>query len=86
MAPGDKTQVWGELNSGIDPCASSSGTAFGFFQMSPSKATPFLPAPSGSHPGPLYFALELWAREQENRLVSPQLLNEALFVPVQGEI
>lgn len=85
MALADKTYVAG-MNSGIDPSVSSSSVAFGFFRMCPSKAALFLPSPLESHRGPFYFAFELRAREQESRLVSPQLLNEALFVPVQGEI
>lgn len=46
MAPGDKTHGAGGLgNSGIDPSDSSSGMAFGFFQMCPSEAALFCPCP-----------------------------------------
>lgn len=72
----------GGMNSGIDGFVSSSGVAFGSFRMCHCEAALFLPSPWRATLGPFIL---LWSFRQGSRscLVSPRLLNEALFVPVR---
>lgn len=82
MAPGDKTHAR-RVNSGIDPSASPSGLALGFFSLVPARR---LRSALAEPPWAFLFCCGALGRERESRLVPLRLPNGAVFAPARGEI